>query len=252
MRARSFEAFAVPTLLPAASLSQPCYPVARHQFGWIDGVAVSESCGSPDRATTSAGTRESLSVVLRAESDDPWSSDMHTLDVYHFQPAQRHGVYGSTEDESPSIEEQHLSYAFPPLHCASLPSARGHLRCTDIALGPQGTGVWIQPRPARNIDLTAFDVHSSDTHHPLTGASAPKQELLIAAVFPGAMRARHADVLDGGTRTLWALEDVSRNWTAVDYDEARGVVALGDSHGEVLVLDLVMWTTVESGYARAG
>jgi hypothetical protein len=194
--------------------------------------------------------RSSISILLRAESDDPWSSDVHTLDFYVLHPNPDY-TGSPVETISPTGSSDSLAdasrgtaarspYLFPPEHVASFPSARGHLRCTDIRLGAHGTAVWIQPRPARNLDLTALDVHSSDTQgngiHPLTGARIVRKESLTAVLLPGFLKAcfgGHRGT--NGVRTLW---DSGGTWTSLDYDEARGMVALGESNGLVTVLRL--------------
>jgi hypothetical protein len=162
---------------------------------------------------------------------------MHTLDLYHLSQAPPR-----TEDTNDANDQTQLSYTFPPLHHTSMPSTRGHLRCKDIALGAHGTAIWIQPRPARNTDLTGFDVHASDAQgtglHPLTGSKIQRKEALVAAVFPGRLRDRQPAMDGACVRTLWEIEDVSVNWTAMDYDEARGCIVLGDSHGKVVILRL--------------
>ncbi|KAI0683291.1 hypothetical protein BC835DRAFT_1296405 [Cytidiella melzeri] len=238
VRARSFEAFSIPTLTSPESITEPYHPIARHRFGWIDGVAVAQGYSSSVIGAED-DPQPAVSIVLRAESDDPWSSDKHTLDLYHLPEA--------AEAEPPDLSDVQTPespYVFPPLHHASLPSARGHLRCKDISLGSHGTALWIQPRPSRNTDLTGFDVHASDVvqGQGVQGQSKKKEELLVATVFPGRMKSRNEGMIEeeeGVLRTLWAIEDVSMNWTSMDYDEAGGVVALGDSHGKVEVLLLV-------------
>lgn len=190
---------------------------------------------------------QDLSIVLRAESDDPWSSIHHTVNLYHLQQAPPPVKDDETDENEEDSKTSISPYLFPPLQYASFPAARGHLRCKDICLGKCGTALWIQPRPARNTDLTNFDVHSSDAqgsgHHPLTGSQIPKKEALVAAVFPGQLKSRNEGV-EENVRTLWTIEDVSVDWTSMDYDEARGLIALGDSRGSVVVLNLATGSKV--------
>ena len=250
VRARSFEAFVSPPLLPPENISEPHYAAACHRFGWLDGVAVSERRQLPSQTDDLAP----ISILIRAESDDPWSSNMHTVDLYTLDPDPTYtesrsdtpSSRGSSEspvEAPPAASRDRSPYLFPPAHVASFPSARGHLRCTDIHLGPHGTAVWIQPRPARNLDLTALDVHSSDTQgtgiHPLTGARIVRQESLVGALLPGLLRDCYGvgAAAAGGDelRTLWGS---SGTLTSLDYDESRGLIALGDSSGMVTVLRL--------------
>lgn len=238
-----------PTLFPPDVISSPEYAIARHHFGWIDGVAVSSNRSALE---SSKFDNTPLSIVLRTESDDPWSSDMHSLDLYHLQKATTPEYDADNDGHGEHQSEPQIVYLFPPLYVGSWPSTRGHLRCTDIALGPHGTAIWIQPRPSRSTDLTGFDVHNSDAqgsgHHPLTGSRIPKKESLVATILPGILRDCH-DGLEDGTRTLWTLDDTSSTWTALDYDEARGLIALGDSQGKVTILEIVQSTTLSNEFS---
>lgn len=232
VRARSFETFLAPELLPEEEVVPATYlrPAARHRFGWIDGVSL-----VPQRQAAHSSAPPPLSVVLRAESDDPWAADKHLLDLYTLAP----------DPEYPREGDQLAPpYLFPPVHQTSWASTRGHLRCRDILLGAHGTALWIQPRPTRHLDLTAYDVHSSDTqrpgqHSPL--GAPPPRETLVAALLPGRLRdGGRGEALDepDEVRTLWAFDGSNGTWTSVDYDEARGLVALGDSQGNVDILKL--------------
>lgn len=198
-----------------------------------------------------------LSIVLRAESDDPWYSDVHTLNLYTVQPnpafAHDQPLSWTLSDEARAsgsgrgvlgefLPAQVSPYLLPPVHQTSWISSRGHLRCKDILVGSHGTAVWIQPRPARNLDLTAYDVHSSDTQRPgqhSPGALRPTKEMLVAALLPSRLRdcQNSVDNIED-VRILWTFEGANGTWTTVDYDEARGLVALGDSQGNVEILEL--------------
>ena len=183
-------------------------------------------------------------ILLRAESDDPWSSDVHTLDLYVLHP--EHTSPDTMDNDITNLPCLVPLYHFPPQHIASFPSARGHLRCTDIHLGSRGTAVWIQPRPTRNLGLTAFDVHASDAQgadvHPLTRARIVRQESLVSALLPGVLKGRRKHGAAEGegkdVRTLLSLAGSGGSWTSVDYDEERGLVALGESTGMVTILKL--------------
>ncbi len=248
VRARSFEVFPELLLSPSNQMSVSGYthPICRHQFGWIDGVAMSSQKAIQPPATSTPP----FSIVLRAESDDPLSSDVHTLDLFDLEPNPNYGGHPA----HPSISHDTVSYPpvsdddaklpgsayiFPPLHRTSWRSARGHLRCTDILLGSHGTAIWVLPRPARNLDLTALDGHASDTQGP--GGDSTR-EALVAAILPGHFKDNRQCVPgpDNATdvRTLCTYEGTSGNWTSVDYDEPGGRIALGDSQGKVRVLDL--------------
>ncbi|KAI0323915.1 hypothetical protein GY45DRAFT_1332115 [Cubamyces sp. BRFM 1775] len=163
-------------------------------------------------------------------------------------------------------------YVFPPVRAErTSPTVRGFLRCPDIVLGPCGTALWIQPRARTTAHLTGLDVHSStaqvwdsfnpdyshldapddrsDAHRtlqqvrPAPSPRAPDREktaeTLCAAVFAGSLQWRHPELLQPHARKVWAQPKDNCNWTAFDYDEERGRVALGSSDGSVVVLDFV-------------
>lgn len=280
VRARTFEVFCTPELVPPHTVTEPHQPVATHHFGWLDGVAVVEQAQLPDRDRHAGVPR--ISILLRAESDDPWATYMHTIDLHTLEsdpeysavPASPpsdtsipesgvrpessyedgghlHGTSynASSAADRPSRTPRRCPYLFPPVHTTSFSASRGHLRCTDMHLGRHGTALWIAPRPARDVGLTAFDVHASEPQgtgvHPLTGAPSVRCERVVGALLPGALRDGHArglwrssDVRGRGQRTLWASAATGGTWTSFDYDEARGVVVLGDSTGVVTVLRL--------------
>ena len=131
MRARSFEAFVSPPLLPPENISEPHYAAACHRFGWLDGVAVSERRQLPSQTDDLA----SISILIRAESDDPWSSNMHTVDLYTLDPDPTYtesrsdtpSSRGSSEspvEAPPAASRDRSPYLFPPAHVASFPSAQ--------------------------------------------------------------------------------------------------------------------------------
>ncbi|TBU24915.1 hypothetical protein BD311DRAFT_728696 [Dichomitus squalens] len=272
VRARSVELFAEPELRPAGGDCTTYHPIGFHTFGWIDGVAVNAQKGPLIDAEGLARPlgHEPLSILLRSESDDPWASDVHKLEQYILSPNPAfddlaglpRAYHSGQPNEHPVTEdvEPPAPYLFPPVRAEhTSPTVRGFLRCRDIALGPSGTALWIQPRAARTAHLTGLDIHSSltqiadvmnpdyqhpedvplnpgDPHRP-TGR-ARIAESLCAAVFAGPLQRRHPE-MQTQARTLWVQGKEGCNWTAVDYDEEAGRVALGSSDGSVTVLGLV-------------
>ncbi|KAI0673257.1 hypothetical protein C8Q78DRAFT_1023885 [Trametes maxima] len=288
VRARSVELFPEPELRSAEGAYRTYEPLGFHTFGWIDGVSVNtqrDPVGSSDQGEVSLANAP-LSILLRTESDDPWTSDVHRLEQFLLlpnpgftQPAQcpdtktSGGDSGYPCDSSPPPPI--APYLFPPVRAEhTSPAVRGFLRCTDIILGPRGTALWIQPRAARTAHLTGLDVHSSATQVPDSlnpdhippddvphalyalaphppqasgrahdghGAAADRSrtaECVCAAVFAGPLQRRHPG-LQPHARRLWVQPQDNCNWTAFDYDEERGRVALGSSDGTVTVLDFV-------------
>ncbi|OSX58625.1 hypothetical protein POSPLADRAFT_1067506 [Postia placenta MAD-698-R-SB12] len=250
VRARSIELFAMPDMQPSSTPPVAEHPIARHSFGWIDGVSVSvqarDQAAAPDAIAP-------LSILLRAESDDPWSSDVHKLDLYTLEPNPLYLYAGNQDHVSPSAfpsppvslspgspsrspsprSSAHAAmgtpYVFPPVHSQLYsPSVRGVLRCTSIVLGSHGTAVWIQPRPAHSMDLTALDVHASVTQAPET---ARANETVAGAVFAGALQRENEGHVSPDARNLWIQSFGSSYWTSIDYVEELGLIALGSSQG---------------------
>ncbi|KAI0659472.1 hypothetical protein C8Q70DRAFT_111519 [Cubamyces menziesii] len=244
VRARSVELFPEPELQPAQGPFITYEPVGFHTFGWIDGVSVilqSDTMRSGDGPAKPEHTP--LSILLRTESDDPWASDVHKLEQFLLLPdpafegrsssadAVSTGVVEES-DPAPPAPSSASPYIFPPVRAErTSPTVRGFLRCPDIVLGPCGTALWIQPRARTTAHLTGLDVHSS--------TAQKTAETLCAAVFAGPLQGRHPELLQPHPRKVWAQLKDNCNWTAFDYDEERGRVALGSSDGSVSVLDFV-------------
>lgn len=135
--------------------------------------------------TVQFSDREPLSILLRAESDDPWASDIHKIEQFVLLPNPAFDTSSSSSSSSslpaaslpealPSAEalansdsSSRSPYLFPPARAdQTSATVRGFLRCRDIVLGPSGTALWIQPRAARTAHLTGYDVHSSAAQVP--------------------------------------------------------------------------------------
>ncbi|KAG5338230.1 hypothetical protein C0989_007900 [Termitomyces sp. Mn162] len=197
-------------------------PIAQHSFGWIDGV-----CVTPTRTLT-----PSLSILLRGESDDPWTSGQHSLNHYTLLP----NLNAATDqDVRPS------PYIFPPALIAKVPAVRGTLRCRNVVLGPCGTAAWIQPQDRAVVGLT----WTSDEGYPLQAIhSISGKESLMLAAFPGPLTRdeegwKQDDVgIDvAGIRSTAVFTNELNNWTALDYDEEVGRIVLCSSFGCVTVLE---------------
>lgn len=195
------------------------------------------------------------SIALRAESDDPWSPDVHSLDVYTLNPSTDYDVKSSPPFHHPNDPSQDSMdnidgftkspYSFPPIHQTSYASIRGFLRCPDIYLGTFGTAIWIQARPARNVSLTDFDVHSSETQGSQLALHRPK-ESLVGALFRRDGPRSHRQGSTSEPRVLCVQESDSGSWSSLDYDEVRGRIAMGSGDGKVTLLEL--WCVVTKWY----
>jgi hypothetical protein len=216
VRARSIHLFPEPTLGSSDAPAPLFAPIARHSFGWIDGVAVAMN---PSQSQNPIPL-ESLSILIRSESDDPWTSDVHSLDLYVLEPNPAFILSSQEEEEHPDIPP----YIFPPKPSKKVPSARGSLRCTDVILGRYGTAIWIHPH-----DRAVGGLISPDVPLPIPETN----ETLVAAVFPGPLNPIGHTV---ETRSVWM--NSFNNWTSLDYDEELGRIALGSSYGRVTILYL--------------
>ncbi len=60
----------------------------------------------------------------------------------------------------------------------------------------------------------------------------------MVAIFPGSIHEKRPQDVTSGPRVLCVQDRDSCNWTALDYDEVRGRIALGMSDGNVMLLEL--------------
>ncbi|SJL10793.1 uncharacterized protein ARMOST_14187 [Armillaria ostoyae] len=115
-----------------------------------------------------------------------------------------------------SLELYSLS-SFPSAVVSKISSRRGALRCTDVILGKRATAVWIRPHDRAMV--SHWEEHDGC-------------ETLIAAVFPGPLN-RTAQV-----RVREVCMNSLNNWTAFDYDEDLGRIALGSGFGKITIVQL--------------
>jgi hypothetical protein len=199
-------------------------PIAQHSFGWIDGVSV-----APAQCPNTSGVSSvypPLSILIRGESDNPWSSGLHSLDLFTLHP---NPTYHSTSSDN----ETDIAYIFPPTLTSQVHAVRGPLRCRDVILGRCGTAVWIQPRDRAIVGLLSNEELPAQAIHTASG-----HESLVADVFPGPLSA--SNIADAAlvTRSKTLYTNHLNNWTSLDYDEELGRIALGSSYGRVLILEL--------------
>lgn len=211
-------------LFPEPDLHDPpqvYMPIARHSFGWIDGVSVAPT-QSLSGSDMSPGF-PSLSILVRGESDNPWSSGLHSLDLFTLRP--------NPSYRSSDIETSSIPYIFPPALTTQVQAVCGHLRCRAVILGRCGTAVWIQPRDWAVVGLLSNEEFPAQAIHTVSG-----HESLVAATFPGPLAA--SNPIEDVTRSRTLYTNHLNNWTSLDYDEALGRIALGSSFGRVLILEL--------------
>ncbi|KAJ7493833.1 hypothetical protein FB451DRAFT_1077544 [Mycena latifolia] len=209
VRARALTLFPNPplTLGPPAVHTH----LAKHSYGWVDGVAVT-TIVSPD--ITSA---KPLYILIRPEPDDPWTAHAANIELYVLHPAEPDSV---------------VPYIFPPMRIAHVPSTRGSLQCSALRFGPHGTAVWIQPQDRSAAGLYTMQ---DDAHAPVMR----QNESLVCAAFPGPLfRRGEEEDLDAPVARRILCANELNNWKAVDYDEVRGLVAVGSTRGKITVLSL--------------
>ncbi|TFK48206.1 hypothetical protein OE88DRAFT_556689 [Heliocybe sulcata] len=232
IRARSVNMFPEPVLLKAEGI-RVYDPVATYSFGWIDAVAVNVVHTPPgyrDQTDISTGSPlRPLSILLREDGDDPWAPDACSVSLFELLP---NPTYVSIHSEQGRISPGQSPYIFPPVHKHRVRSIRGYLRCNSLFLGKFGTALWIQPREPGHLGLTALELHSQDAQ---VAGPAAANESLMTTVFPGPLLSadRVHMILN---KKLWTNE--LRYWASMDYDEENGVIALGNNHGDVTVLEL--------------
>lgn len=222
LRARSIHLFPEPVL----NKSMPLYgALARHTFGWVDGVSASMTPqpNPVNRSDHPCHSTNTITILLRSESDDPWTQERHNLRFFIMKP---NPLYTLGPQQDDQLGASSLPYIFPPALTAEVPSVHGSLRCADIKLQPHGTAVWVHPRNRSVTGLISSDAHLQEMH-------IPDSERLVAAVFPGCLSRNGTG---DETKTLWINE--FNDWTCLDYNEELGRIALGSRSGSVTILEL--------------
>ncbi|KAJ3887512.1 hypothetical protein GG344DRAFT_55576 [Lentinula edodes] len=249
VRARSLHLFPEPELflaspssvansnfLTSPGLPNIYSPIANHSFGWVDGVSVVSMY--PDCSVCShPGT---LKILVRLQSDNPWMSDEHSLDLYELSLNPNFVSTPAPEHEHEQMYVTECPYQFPPTCTSRVTSSRGPLRCTDLILGRCGTAMWIKPGDRATHGLLASEMYDDYTYVARLGGlesgivtmGGGATESLVAGIFPGPLNP------DENVRTRKIYTNVSKDWTALDYDEAIGRVVLGDATGCVRILEL--------------
>ncbi|KAJ3822071.1 hypothetical protein F5880DRAFT_1577519 [Lentinula raphanica] len=204
----------------------PIYsPIANHSFGWVDGVSVVPTYSEPS-SCSQPGT---LHLLVRLQSDNPWRANEHSLDLYELSLNPNFGAPALVVHEQSTATQ--CPYLFPPICTSRVSTTRGPLRCTDLALGRCGTAIWIRPGERASLGLVS-GVFSSLVPEILEFESEIASENLVAGIFPGSLNPY------GNVRTRRICSNVANNWTALDYDEAMGLLFLGDATGSVSMLEL--------------
>lgn len=212
-RSRTVDLYPIVELRPPGD-APVVYPLRSHTFGWIDGIAVGP-VSDPDYFCHYA--YPPLAILVRAESGDPWESNIHYVQKYMLCPnasfdasaigddddivngrssssssASRLPTFPFTVSNSHS-RSRHSSppppspYLFPPVLVSTIPSTRGFLRCPSLALGRAGTALWIH----------SWRVQMAQPFEVTLGPSPGLGETLCAAVFPGPLTPGHGEMDSG-------------------------------------------------------
>ena len=223
VRARSIHLFPMPVLkkIDAENPSPTIGALARHTFGWVDGISVSLTPNSNPFDGNQCVSHDPVCILIRAETDDPWAQEQHNLRFFVLEPNPDYSSLPDSAEDSP--------YLFPPVLRAKVTSIHGSLRCADIKLQPNGTAVWVHPRH-RTEGLAPIEYW-------ILGQNGNTDERLLAAVFP-----RRFDTLAGSGQLEVAAKTLYTNkpndWVCLDYREDTGQVAVGSNSGSVTVLYL--------------
>ncbi|PFH48199.1 hypothetical protein AMATHDRAFT_66098 [Amanita thiersii Skay4041] len=252
-RDRSINLFPYPSLQVTSRNSTPYSPIAQHSFGWIDGITATLVAPNPGPGKA----EQSISILSREKNIDPWHSDRHSIEHYALFRSPLYSPPHSPAHIQTNLpyprSPRYVPYIFPPFRTSHIPSLlgslRGSLRCTTIALGRHGTAVWISPQ-----DRAAGGLYFSEDHLPLQVVPYAEQlnESLSCAVFWGGMmndigdssgvdwEQSHAGAQRGDeVIEKWTVCMNDKNdWTALDYDEDTGRIALGSGRGDVIILFL--------------
>lgn len=199
-------------------------PRVSKSFGWVDGVSLASGQSTP---FTPIGSSQSyLSLLIRKKGDDPWRPT-EQFQFMRFNTDFNHNP-PHTSHETSSI--QRGSFSFPFSLISTLTSHhRGPLRCSDMVLGSYGTAAWVQPSDWAAAGLIV------DGDFVENMSVATSRETLVVALFPGLLNQGSSEAQ---IKVVLENEGNSPGWSCLDYDEARGLIALGSSSGEVTVYRL--------------
>lgn len=231
-------------------------PIAQYHFGWIDGITATLVQPAFYGTTHNDESPESISFLLRRKNNDPWHSATHSVEHHILLPNPSYDPEIPIRPLNPSsIHESaiqagckpssNLPYLFPPVLRSQIRNLRGSLgrllHRSNMILGRNGTAVWINPQ-----DHSVGGLYFSDDESPLQIVPYVERsdQRLMAAVFRGPLS---PDGVGAGNGTPDGNTDIDistsyvndcNNWTALDYDEVTGRIAIGSASGNLLVFVL--------------
>ncbi|KAG8212914.1 hypothetical protein J3R82DRAFT_11269 [Butyriboletus roseoflavus] len=219
VRARSVCIFEEPRMVFPGDDLDILLPRVFKSFGWVDGVSL--ALGPSALFSPVSSSPPPLSLLVRNKGDDPW----RPTERFQFMMLNTDFDHTASHGTSPA-EHEPVSFPFN-LICSLSSHHRGPLRCSDMVLGSYGTAVWVQPSDWAAVGLVTDDSFIEDR----SMSTAP--QTLVVALFPGLL---NQGSLEGHIKVVF--ENDGDSWSCLDYDEARGLIALGSSSGEVTVYRL--------------
>lgn len=260
IRARTFELFEIPSDSqdPHDHQADSITPISWHSFGWVESISV-----TPRSSSANAKELPAIDIYIRTKKQDLWHPQPESIEVWTLWPEPHALLTPTTNNEeilTPTLEE--APYAFPPVYQHSLPSLYTNYtppRCRTLCSGPRGTVIYICSNAHRSmlpmsvIDAVALDhslAYSAKGVAPTysTGISSSSMwsphstEAVLAVMLPSSAMHVTRHLEDRYAGSVWmvplALNRTTTPWSALDYDETSGVVAVGSGDGHLVILRL--------------
>ncbi|KIK95272.1 hypothetical protein PAXRUDRAFT_827185 [Paxillus rubicundulus Ve08.2h10] len=223
VRARSTCVFTEPMMVSQGNDLPITLPYAFASFGWVDGVALALR-PSTEFHTTSP-FQASLSMLVRTKGDDPWRLE-DQFKFLTYNATQNSRSHSTSHHDTPAIDNDTGTFPFTAISSLCSPH-QGSLRCSDMVLGSYGTAVWVQP-----ADWAMAGLLSENGYLHYIPA-APSKETLVVAIFPGPLNRGSSEAC-----IKVSFENSGFAWSCLDYDEERGLIALGSNFGGVTMFRL--------------
>ncbi|KIJ14407.1 hypothetical protein PAXINDRAFT_12772 [Paxillus involutus ATCC 200175] len=223
VRARSTCVFTEPRMLSQGNGLPITLPYVFVSFGWVDGVALALRPSTQFHTTSSS--QPSLSILVRTKGDDPWRLE-DQFKFSTFNATQNSTSPSTSHPDAPSIDNDTGTFPFTPVSRLYSPH-HGPLRCSDMVLGPYGTAVWVQPADWAMAGLLSENGYLNYI------PAAPSKETLVVAIFPGPLNRGSPEAC-----IKVSFENNGFAWSCLDYDEERGLIALGSNFGGLTMFRL--------------
>jgi len=225
VRARSICIFKQPRMVLPGEDLDITLPYVFKSFGWVDGVSLALKSSASLCFASSA--QPPLTLLVRNKGRDPW----RPIEQFRFMTLNEDFDRDPPHTSHDSIPVGDELDSAPFILTSTLSSQhRGPIRCSDMVVGSYGTAVWVQPTEWAVGGLITDNSFIEAMAMEMPGAS---RETLVVSLFPGLLNQGSPEA-----HVKVALENDGNDWSCLDYDEARGLIALGSSFGEVTVYRL--------------